>query len=132
MTIEDIDRLVQKEVETEPGEGRLSCARARGLAHRLGVSPDEIGDALLRLDIRITDCQLGCFGSRRATPEELDNLQVSGVLIEEIDKSLVDGRLPCSSAFEIAEKLKTSPNQVGKAANRQKVKISGCQLGCFS
>ena len=48
-----------------------------------------------------------------------------------IKSSLVDGRLPCSVAFKIAKELKVSPRDVGDAANRLSVKISGCQLGCF-
>ena len=52
-------------------------------------------------------------------------------LDEEVQASLVDGRLPCAVAFGIAKKLKIAPRQVGDAANRLNVKISGCQLGCF-
>ena len=53
-------------------------------------------------------------------------------LEEKIKSSLVDGRLPCAVAFKIAKELKVSPRDVGDAANRLSVKISSCQLGCFS
>jgi hypothetical protein len=49
----------------------------------------------------------------------------------EMRASLVNGKLPCAVAFQIARKLKVSPRQVGDAANRLKIKISSCQLGCF-
>jgi len=52
-------------------------------------------------------------------------------LEEELKASLVAGKLPCAVAFRIARKLKVSPKQVGDAANRLKIKISSCQLGCF-
>ena len=52
-------------------------------------------------------------------------------LEEKIKSSLVDGRLPCAVAFKIAKELKVSPRDVGDAANRLSVKLSGCQLGCF-
>jgi hypothetical protein len=52
-------------------------------------------------------------------------------LDEEIQTSMVDGRLPCAVAFSIAKKLKVAPRQVGDAANRLNIKISSCQLGCF-
>ena len=52
-------------------------------------------------------------------------------LEEELKASLVEGKLPCAVAFQIARKLKVSPKQVGDAANRLKIKISSCQLGCF-
>jgi hypothetical protein len=54
------------------------------------------------------------------------------VIIEnEIQASLVDGRLPCAVAFKIAGELKVTPKQVGDAANRLNIKITSCQLGCF-
>jgi len=52
-------------------------------------------------------------------------------LEEEIQASLVNGRLPCAVAFKIARKLKVSPKQVGDMANKLNIKIVSCQLGCF-
>ena len=52
-------------------------------------------------------------------------------LEEEIKASLVEGKLPCAVAFKIAKKIKVAPKEVGDAANRLKIKISSCQLGCF-
>lgn len=52
-------------------------------------------------------------------------------LEEEMKASLVNGRLPCAAAFRIAKKLKVAPKDVGDAANRLKIKIASCQLGCF-
>jgi len=53
------------------------------------------------------------------------------VLENEVNASLVDGRLPCAVAFKIGRKLKVSPRKVGDTTNRLGVKISNCQLGCF-
>ena len=52
-------------------------------------------------------------------------------LEEELEASLVDGKLPCAVAFKIASKLKVTPGQVGEAANKLNIKIVSCQLGCF-
>ena len=52
-------------------------------------------------------------------------------LEEELQASLVDGRLPCAVAFRIAKELKVTPKQVGEAANRLNIKVVTCQLGCF-
>ena len=52
-------------------------------------------------------------------------------LEDEIQASLVDGKLPCAVAFKIARKLKVSPRKVGEAANRLDIKIINCHLGCF-
>ncbi|MFC2025207.1 hypothetical protein ACFLTG_02200 [Chloroflexota bacterium] len=52
-------------------------------------------------------------------------------LDERIKTSLVNGKLPCATAFKIAKQLNVSTKEVGEACNRLSVKISSCQLGCF-
>jgi len=56
---------------------------------------------------------------------------LDGTIENEIQVSLVNGRLPCAIAFKIARKLKVTPRQVGDTANRLNIKITSCQLGCF-
>jgi hypothetical protein len=56
---------------------------------------------------------------------------LDGTLENEIQDSLVDGKLPCAVAFKIARKLKVNPKQVGDTANQLSIKIISCQLGCF-
>ncbi len=46
-------------------------------------------------------------------------------------ESLVDGKLPCAVAFKIAKKLKVTPGEVGDTADRLKIRMANCQLGCF-
>ncbi|MDI3279962.1 MAG: hypothetical protein QJR13_01130 [Bacillota bacterium] len=43
----------------------------------------------------------------------------------------VEGRIACREALKLAEELGVPPLQVGREANRLKIKIKGCQLGCF-
>jgi len=50
---------------------------------------------------------------------------------EAIKKKAVKGRLSCSSARKIAEEAGVSYKIVGNAADRLKIKITNCQLGCF-
>ena len=52
-------------------------------------------------------------------------------LEEEMQASLVDGKLPCAQAFRIAKQFKIAPREVGDTANRLNIKIASCQLGCF-
>ena len=40
-------------------------------------------------------------------------------------------RIPCASALAIAKSLGVATAEVGKSANKLKIKISKCQLGCF-
>ncbi|MBD3235798.1 MAG: hypothetical protein GF330_03765 [Candidatus Eisenbacteria bacterium] len=46
-------------------DGRLACRDALALAARLQIKPIEIGRLCDRHQIRIVNCQLGCFGVRR-------------------------------------------------------------------
>ena len=41
--------------------GRISCKAALETAQEFGVSPAFVGRALNDLEIRIKQCQLGCF-----------------------------------------------------------------------
>ncbi|MBI2877046.1 MAG: hypothetical protein HYY20_09210 [Candidatus Tectomicrobia bacterium] len=50
---------------------------------------------------------------------------------EEIRKLLVDGKLPCKEAHELAERLRVDLLEIGQVANELKIKINRCQLGCF-
>lgn len=68
--------------------------------------------------------------------EKTSGLEITSVATEkrletELKVSLTDGYLPCATAFQIAKKLDVSPRQVGDMANKLKIKIHNCQLGCF-
>lgn len=41
-------------------------------------------------------------------------------------------RLNCAQAFELAKELKVDVSEIGRVCNRQKIRISNCQMGCFS
>ncbi len=45
----------------EEGRTTIRCAEAFALARRNGVSIAELGAVCEELDVRITQCQLGCF-----------------------------------------------------------------------
>ena len=52
-------------------------------------------------------------------------------LNEMIQTQSREGKITCREALEIADKAGVSPAAVGKALNEMKIKIKGCQLGCF-
>lgn len=52
-------------------------------------------------------------------------------LEDKMKTSLENGKLPCAIAFKLAKEFKVSPKQVGDTANKLKIKICSCQLGCF-
>ncbi len=57
--------------------------------------------------------------------------QMDRTLEEELEASLVNGKLPCAVAFKIARKLQVAPREVGDTANKLNIRIANCQLGCF-
>ena len=59
------------------------------------------------------------------TPEQQETLEK---LLRKASKS---SRIKCSSALAIANSLGIPPKAVGNAANKLKIRISKCQLGCF-
>ena len=52
-------------------------------------------------------------------------------ILNAVKDAAIEGSLSCAEAEAIAEKLGCERSQVGEAANEAKVKIVGCQLGCF-
>ena len=123
---------VAETVSTSLVDGYLPCAVAFKVARKLRVSPGEIGEAANSLKIRIIDCQMGFFALKKTPYDESDTTEYAGkVRAEEMEASLLDGRLPCAEAFKIARRLKVAPKEVGHAANKLKVNIAPCQLGCF-
>ncbi len=112
-------------------DGRLPCLVAFDVAREAKVGRRQVGDMANELKIRVVDCQLGCFDSKKATHDDLAGKQINRAVIDEVESSVVDGRLPCAVAFKVVETLKVTPKEVGDAATRQKIKINNCQLGCF-
>jgi hypothetical protein len=58
-------------------------------------------------------------------------LRMNNDLDKKIQESLIEGKLPCAKAFQIAKELKVSTKEIGEACNRLKIKVRSCQLGCF-
>lgn len=42
-----------------------------------------------------------------------------------------DGKLACAQALRIAKKANVSPKRIGELADKLKIKLRACQLGCF-
>ena len=128
-----MDALVER-IRSSTVNGRLPCPNAFRIAAELGITPLEVGEKATQLGIKISRCQLGLFGyddlgSKSVVTPMKD---VPERLKAEITAHLVDGRLPCEAAWEIAKKLKIGKVQVSGAAEALGIKISSCQLGCFS
>lgn len=56
---------------------------------------------------------------------------MSAELEKKIQESLVNGKLPCAVAFQIAREMAVTPKEIGETCNKLGVKVRSCQLGCF-
>lgn len=52
-------------------------------------------------------------------------------IIDELMSNAVDNRISCSIARKLAEDLQVSPHIIGELCDELKIKIFGCELGCF-
>ena len=52
-------------------------------------------------------------------------------LEQKVVASARDGKLACAAALRIAQEANVSPKKVGELADKLKIKIRACQLGCF-
>ena len=129
------DRKVNPEIvnaaKSQVSEGAISCAVAFRIASELNVSPEEVGFTLDFLEIPIIKCQLGLHGyhPKRKTVEPGEKVSIEMETM--IREMLVDGRLPCASAWHIAERFGLRKMEVSSACETLKIKISSCQLGTF-
>lgn len=73
-----------------------------------------------------------CVDGRSGTVENRDNGEkMFEKLLKRVTELAPDGRLSCPRALRLANEMGVPPIEVGRAANHLKVKIFGCQLGCF-
>ena len=112
-------------------DGKLPCPVAFRVAKKMAVAPRVVGDKADERGIRIVNCQLGCFGVKKATHEDLIGKPVDSNVAKAVQASLTSGQLPCEAAYEIAKKLRVSRRRVGDTATQLKIMIATCQLGCF-
>jgi hypothetical protein len=122
---------IAEAVKQEASDGKITCAAAFRVAERHKVPPAEVGIAVDLLELPIIKCQLGLFGYGSSDKEVKAAENVSQALEGAVKEFLVSGKLPCASAWSIAEKLKKPKREIASACEALKIKISSCQLGAF-
>ena len=129
------DRTVKPEiagaVKKQSSNGKISCVEAFKIAGDLNVQPAEIGFTIDFLETRIVKCQLGLFGHSPKKSIVKPAKAVSSALENAIRERLINGRLPCKAAWEIAEKSGIPKMGVSSACETLRIKINSCQLGSF-
>ncbi len=127
----DINEKIAALIKDRVTDNMISCAEAHKIARELEVAPIDVGTTLDLLEVRINKCQLGLFGYgevRKVTQVKVNN---NPEITQAIKAALVNDRLPCASAWEIAEKFGLARIEVSAAAEKMKIKITSCQIGAF-
>lgn len=126
------DERIAAAVREKGLKGEVPCAEAERIGVALGVTLEEVGRTLDLLELRIGRCQLGLFGYDGPAGKAV---QPATTVAPELDGAirgrLVEGRLPCKAAWEIASELRIKRMEVSAACETQKIRIKPCQLGAF-
>lgn len=63
--------------------------------------------------------------------EELVGKDKFEKVMNSVAQECANGMLTCPKAFALAKQNQVPPIVIGEAANRLKIKIHKCQIGCF-
>ena len=122
---------IKKAVLKRSKEEKLPCAVAFEIATELDVEAAEVGKTVDLLNFRLVKCQLGLFGywpeKKIIKPQDTENQDLK----DAIRNALVDGRLPCKNAWDIASEFKIRKMTISSIAEAMKIKIKPCQIGAF-
>ena len=58
-------------------------------------------------------------------------MQKRDQIVEKLKELSDDSKITCTDARKLAEDLQVEPIEVGKLCHEMKIKIIGCELGCF-
>ena len=125
------DPAIEKQVEKAAKEGRLPCAVAFKIAEEMGVEPSEVGRTADLMEYRLTKCQLGLFGYQPNSSIVQPKSTEDPAMEDAIKAGLVNDRLPCKTAWEIAARFDVRKMTVSAACEALKVKIKPCQIGAL-
>ncbi len=126
-----VNEKIARAVEKKTIDGKIICASAEKIADKERVTMQEVGVTLDLMGIQISKCQLGLFGY---SPEKMavkPAKRVPGDLERAINSALINNRLPCAAAWNIAERFGISRMEVSSACEALKIKVKPCQLGAF-
>jgi hypothetical protein len=125
------DSLIKNEILKRTNKNEIPCAVAFEIAKELQVSADAVGMTVDLINYRLVKCQLGLFGYQPKKKIVKPQNTVTEDLKNAISDALVQGRLPCKSAWDIASRFKMHKMKVSGACEAMGVKIKHCQLGAF-
>ncbi len=126
-----INNIIKNEILQQNKDAGIPCFVAFKIANELRVSPAEVGKTVDQLNFRLTKCQLGLFGYIPQKKIIKAKEPKDQSLKKAIHDGLVEGRLPCIKAWEIASGFNIHKMMVSSACEAMNIKIIQCQLGAF-
>ncbi|MBU4503126.1 MAG: hypothetical protein L6302_07850 [Desulfobacteraceae bacterium] len=125
------DNSIKYEILKHSLNNELSCASAFLIAKEFNVSPDKVGMTADLINCRFIKCQMGLFGYRPdkkiIKPVMTADLNLKNAIVGNI----VEGRLACKIAWDIASRFKLNKMTVSSICEGMNIKINKCQLGAF-
>jgi hypothetical protein len=118
-------------VSSKLAHHKITCKAAFNIAADLSVPPSTVGIAIDLQEGRIISCQLGLFGYGKAQKKLKSAAQVNDAVKTAINTALIDGRLPCEKAWQIADAVMRPRMEISRACEALGVKICSCQIGAF-
>jgi len=126
-----VDEALKQEILKASKDSNISCRAAEKIHQSTGKSYEDIGVAIDMLNISIAQCQLGLFGFSAKEKRIPAAESVAPDLEAAIRAALVNGRLACDAAWNIADQLRIKRLDVSAACENLKIKVKPCQLGAF-
>lgn len=125
------DTSIKNEILKRIKNKKIPCAVAFEIAKALKISPENVGKTADLMNFKLTKCQLGLFGyqpkKKIVKPQYIINADVK----DAVSAALVQGRLSCQLAWDIASRLHVNKMTVSSACEAMEIKIKDCQLGAF-
>jgi len=125
------DPLIAKEIHKRSKAGALPCAVAFDIAEVLGIAPSMVGRTADAINVSLSKCQLGLFGYTPNKKIVESRTPEKPAVADAIRGGLVNDRLPCAKAWEIATDCRIAKLAVANACEAIGIKIKPCQLGAF-
>lgn len=125
------DPLIQEQILKRTQKNELACAVAFEIADGLGKKPSEVGKVADLMEYRLVKCQLGLFGYKPDHSILKAKLPEDNKIVQAIKEGMVNDRLPCQIAWEIAARFGVPKMTVSRACEALGIKIKPCQLGAF-
>jgi len=125
------DQRIKDEILNRVKKDELSCAVAFQIAKDMEISPAEVGKTTDLMDFKLVKCQLGLFGYQPESKIVKQRNDASQELKDAIRSAMIDNRLPCRNAWEIAARFNIRKMTVSGVCEALSIKIKPCQLGAF-